>query len=348
MALKDNVLKFSKGAIERAGKALAEETTYENEKAESLEILNNFRACHAYPLNTFQATLRDKINAVKFKNYLVPQRLKRTPSIIFKLQRETLRLPQMQDIGGLRAILSDIDEVNTLVRMYKASKFQHKIKNEKDYLTYPKSSGYRGYHIIYQYKNSVNSNYDGLFIELQIRTKLQHAWATAVETMGTFIQHSLKSSQGPDEYLTFFALVANAFAIVEETPSLSQYSGLSEQEVYNKIKSDAEELQIIPQLEAFNKVVSNIETDKKQGSLHLVVLDVTNKSVNVKTYPKNAVEQASLDYLREESIEQDGTNRQVVLVSSTSIETLKKAYPSYFLDTEEFIKRLNEIIKKAN
>lgn len=348
MALKDNILKYSRGAIERAGRALADETADKSDREESLEVLNNFRACHAYPLNTFQATLRDKINAAKFKNYLVSQRLKRTPSIVFKLQRETLRLPQMQDIGGLRAILSDIDEVNSLVEMYKASKFQHKIKNEKDYLKYPKLSGYRGYHIIYQYKNSVNPNYDGLFIELQIRTKLQHAWATAVETMGTFIQHSLKSSQGPDEYLSFFALVANAFAIVEKTPSLSQYLELSEQDVYDKIKADAEELQIIPQLEAFNKVVANIETDKKQGSLHLVVLDVANKSVYVKTYPKNAVEQASIDYLKEESIEQDRINRQVVLVSSTSIETLKKAYPSYFLDTEEFIKRLNELIKKAS
>lgn len=347
MALKDNVLKYSKGAIERAGKALSEGIVDEDIKSESLEILNNFRACHAYPLNTFQATLRDKINSAKFKNYLVSQRLKRTPSIVFKLQRETLRLPQMQDIGGLRAILSDINEVNILVEMYKTSKFQHKIKNEKDYLKYPKPSGYRGYHIIYQYKNSINSNYDGLFIELQIRTKLQHAWATAVETMGTFIQHSLKSSQGPDIYLSFFALVANAFALVEGTPSLPQYIGLSEQDIFNKVKTEAEDLQIISQLEAFNKVVSNIETDKKQGSLHLVVLDVTNKSVNVKTYPKNAVEQASIDYLKEESIEQNNSNRQVVLVSSTSIETLKKAYPSYFLDTEEFIKRLNEIIKKA-
>ncbi len=45
-----------------------------------------------------------------------------------------------------------------------------------------------------------------LLIELQLRTRLQHEWATAVETMGTFLQSSLKSSQGPEEWLDFFSL----------------------------------------------------------------------------------------------------------------------------------------------
>ena len=79
-------------------------------------------------------------------------------------------------------------------------------------------------------------------IELQIRTRLQHAWATAVETMGIFIDHSLKSSQGPQDWLDFFSLVGNAFAYIEGSPTLSKYDYLSKNEVFSKIKNDANRL----------------------------------------------------------------------------------------------------------
>lgn len=35
---------------------------------------------------------------------------------------------------------------------------------------------------------------------------------------------------------------------------------------------------------------------------------------------------------------------QTVLVSVDSIKSLRKAYPSYYLDIGEFLKRLNQII----
>ena len=50
-----------------------------------------------------------------------------------------------------------------------------------DYIENPKSSGYRSIHYIYKYSSNIQ-DYDGLKIELQIRTRLQHSWAMAVET----------------------------------------------------------------------------------------------------------------------------------------------------------------------
>lgn len=344
MALKDNTLKFSKRQIDDAGVILVDPNTTSDAREKALDVLGNFRSCHAYPINTFQATLRTKLNKTGI-DYLVSQRLKRTPSILLKLARfSNMRLSQMQDIGGLRAILPTMVDVNKIVSLYKKAALQHEIKNEKDYILNPKDSGYRCYHIVYKYRNSLNSNYDGLMIELQIRTRLQHAWATAVETMGTFIDHSLKSSQGPTEWLDFFSLIGNAFAYIEKTPTIPKFNSLSQSDTFEKIRSDANSLQVITQLEGFSNVIANIATDKKQGSLHLVVLDISNKEVRIKTFPKSAIEEASVEYLKEETAITDVNKRQVVLVSSNSLDSLRKAYPSYFLDTQEFIKTLRMIV----
>lgn len=309
----------------------------------ALEVMNNFRVCHAYPINTFQATLRTKLNKLKLP-YLVSQRLKRAPSIIGKLTREKSRLSKMQDIGGLRAILSSVDEVRNVVELYKNSAFNHKFVKEDDYITFPKNSGYRCHHLIYEYQNPINSNYDGLFIELQIRTKLQHAWATAVETAGTFIRQPLKSSIGPQDILDFFALVGNGFSILEGTPRLERFKDLTDRQVFQKIKADERKLDIITKLSSFNIAADAIKTDKKQGGLHLVILDIESKTVSVKSFPSYAIDLASNEYAKEEALANDEGQRQVVLVTSGSIEKLKQAYPSYFLDTEEFIEKLKELI----
>ena len=343
MALKDTILLSSKRQIDGAGKTLTDSESSHLQKIEALEILGNFRSCHAYPINTFQATLRTRLNKLG-NDYLVSQRLKRTPSMLLKLERfPQMRLSQMQDIGGLRAILPSIEEVYRLVELYRKSNFQHEVKSEKDYIADPKPSGYRCYHIVYRYKNKLNASYDGLMIELQIRTRLQHAWATAVETMGTFIDHSLKSSQGPQEWLDFFSLIGNAFAYVEGTNTIEAFKHLGRNEVFKRVRDEAKRLQVVNQLDGFSQVIANVETDRKQGSLHLVILDIPNKEVRIKTFSKTAIDEASKEYLREEEQISDSNKKQVVLVSSNSLDNLRKAYPSYFLDTKEFVRILNEI-----
>src|ERR1019366_9744121 len=96
--------------------------------------------------------------------------------------------------------------------------------SEDDYVDHPKASGYRSYHLIYRYFSDKKATHNGLKIEVQIRSQLQHAWATAVETVGTFIQQALKSSQGEEDWLRFFALMGSAIAyrehgeLVPDTP----------------------------------------------------------------------------------------------------------------------------------
>lgn len=211
-------IKFSKNQINKAGEILKDRENYDDVKIIWAEdVLTFWRTLHGYPINTFQATLRDKIKLLN-KEALVAQRLKRAPSIISKLQRnENMLLSRMQDISGVRAVLKTIKDIRELEENYKKSKFKHELTGGKDYIQEPKSSEYRGIHLIYKYVNPTIESANGLKIELQIRTKLQHTWATAVETMGTFLDYSLKSSEGPQRWLDFFSMTSSAFAFFEKS-----------------------------------------------------------------------------------------------------------------------------------
>lgn len=97
--------KYSKADINRAGDILISESASEGQTNDALEILNNWRAIHSYPMHVFKVRLKNKALLVDQKALTV-QRLKRFPSIINKLQRKyngrppTMKLSQMQDIGG--------------------------------------------------------------------------------------------------------------------------------------------------------------------------------------------------------------------------------------------------------
>jgi ppGpp synthetase/RelA/SpoT-type nucleotidyltranferase len=186
---------FSKKEINRAGKILVDEAPLWEEYQWALEAINNFRSIHGHPLNTFQTTLRIKGRQVD-KNIIVAQRIKRLSSIDLKLTRfPTMTLSQMQDIGGCRGVVSKVADVNKLVNAYLRSDLKHKLHTHDDYMLNPKPTGYRGVHLIYRYFSDKIDTYNTLKIEMQIRSQYQHAWATAVEIVGTFTKQALKSSQ---------------------------------------------------------------------------------------------------------------------------------------------------------
>ena len=147
---------------------------------------------------------------------------------------------QMQDIGGRRSVLSNVELVKKLTDTYKKSRgLKHKRVNEKDYIKNPKPDGYRSVHFIYKYKSDKKSTYDGQLVEIQIRSQLQHAWATAVETVDLFTKQAIKSNEGKQEWKDFFRLVSSAFAILEnetQVPGTPERVDVSRKEIEEKIK----------------------------------------------------------------------------------------------------------------
>jgi ppGpp synthetase/RelA/SpoT-type nucleotidyltranferase len=110
----------------------------------------------------------------------------------------------MQDIGGCRAIVENIGELRRVERRVVLRRPSLRVD---DYVNSPRSSGYRAVHLIVQY--------DDRSIEIQLRTRLMHDWAVAVERLGGRMNEDLKSSRGPREVLDWLEVVSAAMAVEE-------------------------------------------------------------------------------------------------------------------------------------
>jgi putative GTP pyrophosphokinase len=341
------VPKESKSQINKAGKVLVQQVDlFSQEYQDALELANRWRACHAYPINTFQATLRTKIKYCK-GDVLVAQRLKRMPTIIDKLSRyPAMQLTTMQDIAGIRAICDHLTDIKFIVSKYVDNKnFPHEFVGSYDYISNPRDiDGYRSHHLVYKYLNKQNSIYDGLRVEIQLRTKLQHIWATAVETMGTFLGQALKSKQGEKEWLDFFALVSSAFSFLEKTPQVPRFSHLSKKQTLDAVAKMEQELGAIEKMKNFSTVVSSMGSTKSY-TYHLLVLNSLRHTIDVYTYDRENFETAMADYAKFEDDAAKGSKLEPVLVSAGPMENLRKAYPNLFLDITEFEKTLMKLIK---
>jgi putative GTP pyrophosphokinase len=342
----------SKNQINKAGRILIKDSPSAVELEWARELADRWRACHAYPINTFQATLRVKLSDFE-QDPIVAQRLKRMPTIIDKLKRyPAMQLTTMQDIGGVRAVLGSVADVYRLADEYrKNTRFAHELIDEKDYIQNPRSEdGYRSLHLIYKYRNKRNPSYDGLRVELQIRTKLQHTWATAVETMGTFLGQALKSRQGDQEWLDFFAIASSAFAHKEKRPPVPRFQHLSREQTFQGVADAEANIRALEKMRGFSVAVNEIVKRRGAGkgwSYHLIILNSLQKTVQIKPYDRDSFKRAVADYSRVESEAAKGEKIEPVLVSAGPIETLRRAYPNFFLDIGDFVKIVNDILSAA-
>jgi ppGpp synthetase/RelA/SpoT-type nucleotidyltranferase len=339
---------YTKNQVKAAGRTLvagpygAPESVHKY--VEALDVINNWRSIHGHPLNTFQTTLRIKSRQFD-PNALVAQRIKRLASIESKLRRfPTMTLSQMQDIGGCRAILATVEDVQGLVRSYQKSDLKHKLHTIDDYIASPKATGYRGVHLIYSYFSDKVDTYNSLKIEMQLRSSFMHAWATAVEVVGTLTKQALKSSQGEDDWLRFFALMSSALAAMENTPAVPS-TPVDVTELRRELSELEKKLDAIRRLRTYGVAPQVLESpDAKNQHFFLLELDVEENQLSVRAYRSGALDQATTDYLAAEKRLASGHNRDAVLVSVDSLASLRRAYPNYFLDTNMFAELVEEFV----
>jgi len=337
------ILKYSKRQIDKAGGVLSGVPDQKMNKDQAIEILENFRSLHIHPLIVFRVSLQRKSEIIS-GDVLISQRLKRAPSIVNKLKiQKKMSLSQMQDVGGLRIVLNNLGEVYKLKDLIRAGETQIAFKSillkEIDYINNPKESGYRSIHLIYKYnKNAPNASQ--CRIEIQIRTKIHHAWATAVEVIGTYLRQPLKQSFGDKELLDLFKEISKVFILLENKKmDISLFKN-----TVNRI----DELKLRDKLQGFSMVtrISDQNDENKKGKYFLISLNFKNKTLTVKRFTASKLEQANSEYSELEKKYLNDNNTEVVLVSVDDINNLRKLYPNYFLDTQEFVKFLDIVNKE--
>lgn len=334
--------RFGKGEIDRAGETLLKwwlspDLNLSSEPYHTAYwIVQNWRDCHAFPLVVFQRVLRKRAKEIDPKA-TVAKRIKRLPSIMNKLEREEqMKLSQMQDLGGCRAIVADVLTVYQLYESYiqidESAPPPWTIKCH-DYIKNPKVDGYRGIHIVGRYtaRHDKHKPWEGQRIEIQLRSKLQHAFATSVETVTTFTRHRLKFGGGPDDWRRFFTLMGSALAYGEGTPT-------DQEELAAELRKLARELRVRPRLQGWTRALTQLRRKNiKDYQWLLIVLNVKDNSIEVTGF-KDSHEASTaiseIEKLRNQDVD-------AVRVWVSSITELKEAYPNYYADTREFLKALN-------
>jgi hypothetical protein len=333
---------YSREEIDAAGETLIAELASLEDRERALAVTNNWRSSHAFPLNTFQMTLRRVVRRFD-ADPTVAQRTKRLPSIVSKLDRlPWLSLSEMQDLGGCRAVLSDVATAQAVADFYKhSSNIRHHLVREDHYIERPKRSGYRSIHLIYAYESDRNPTFNGQKIEMQIRSRPQHAWATAVETVGAFTAQALKSSAGERAWLRFFALMSAALAAREETPGVPNTPS-DRKELIDELAPLARKLRAIERLQGYGLALQIIEDVRDPTRFVILELDTDEQLLRVEEFNNALV--AAVAYAALERAATEIPGRDVVLVRVESLEALRRAYPNYFADTSVFVDAVTDVL----
>jgi putative GTP pyrophosphokinase len=314
----------SKGRVNRAGDAVRRDCATEDD----LAVINTWRASHKAVLNTFQALLRGRARG---RRIVVAQRLKRLPTILHKLEREpAMQLSRMDDVAGCRLIFSTMEELFAFRREIHAARVKHSRRNADDkynYILRAKDTGYRGVHDIYEY--NVNSSkgkpYSGLMLELQYRTNVQHAWATAVEVVGFVTAHQPKFRRGDQRYEEFFRISSEILSRTHEDMR-SCLPSLSNRVLLDQFKAVNGEINLLNTLKGLHVA------DKEIANRNTVVLAFGDSGLTVYTYPN--LTQATDAYFK---FERETAGVDYVLARAETWDEVRSAYRNYFSDTNDFV-----------
>lgn len=341
-------VEYSRSQIIKAGKTIRNPNATEEEIEEAVKVIDNWRVAHAFPLHVIYVHLR-RMGRKSPKEVIVAERLKRLESITNKLKREqNMNLWTMQDLGGCRVIVPSVDDVYEFANKYEKSRKRH-IKldaGEYDYIKNPKSSGYRSLHIVYKYQSDQVDTYNkNMLVEIQLRTHIQHLWATAVETMGLFTKEAIKSGQGSADVKRFFVLTSALFAMQENQPIPPNVIN-DKKEIISEIEMLDADNHFLDFLSGIRVAVDNqIQKGQQNKSGYcILILNYDTRRLSIKTFNNSQIEEANSIYT---SIEKTRAENKIdaVLVRVSSFKELRSAYPNYFSDIGEFVEIIKSYIK---
>ncbi len=305
-----------------------------------LKTLLQWRNSFSPILEYYYSKLKKDVNGDNL--VVLARRLKRIESIQIKLKRfKTMRLSTFQDVAGVRVVLKSEYALNEVFAKLRSQSTINKLKRIDNYCSTPKDDGYRGIHLVYQ---NASSN----LIEIQLRTELQHIWATAVEIYGELQSTSFKTGEGDKKWKEFFLLLSSYFAIKEKAIPAKEHIKLSKSKIRSLLKKAIKELNVIEKLNASTNsiqvIVSKFNESGKTGKYALLELDLKKKTTTVQIFNKKDQSKAIEIYTQRELDMKKSDQKNIVFVNIEDLDKIQKSYPNYFLNTQKLLEILSKIV----
>jgi hypothetical protein len=205
-----------------------------------------------------------------------------------------------------------------------------------DYIKHPKASGYRGIHDVYRHfprphRRSLNASepWHGLLVEVQYRTRIQHAWATALEISDIIDGQRTKFEFIETQRHKFFSIASELIARTHEGLSHSHLER-TKLELREQLQSLELELGILQRLAALRQF-DGFQNLGKHNVLNIVYSD---DGLQLEVYrfrsPNQAIEKAN-------ELEGDASSVNAVYVRADNPFQLRSAYRNYFNDPVDFV-----------
>lgn len=303
---------------------------------EDLEAIEEWRAAHRAVLNTFQAILRIRAKGTGVK---VAQRHKRKRTIFDKLERlPGMKLSRMDDVAGCRLIFNRTKDLYAFREKFHQARFNHKRRNagepdKYDYIKKPKDTGYRGVHDVYEYdvNSDVGKALAGLNIEVQYRTLVQHAWATAVEVIGFITESQPKFQKGDNRFEHAMALASEILARAHED-GRGPFPDLPDHELVAKFLSAEKDIALLETLRGLNAADKTVSAKR-----NAILIFSEGRPLEVKSY-RDATEALRNLFL----LEKEMPERDIVLVRADTSDEIRLAFRNYFSDARDFIRLVED------
>lgn len=325
-------MRLSKTRIDRSGRALARnEYRSDDEYLEADDVLDQYREAHLEPLSMTTAEVQKWLASYQ-KSYYLAQRLKRKPQILRKLVRLNVRLSQLQDIGGLRVIVprnSDVDDLCRYLKSRISSQHDVEILKETDYRDKGRDrTGYRALHVILRRS--------GVTLELQIRSRIQHAWSENIERTSVIYGRHLKEEDGDIKVLRYFQLLSDAFYEVEvgrnPSPSL-RLEVDAQRESAERIILEAPRGSLLVS-DINERVIRSITAQLPRGTSGInnwiLVFDWNTASFVHWSHASRDAAAAMHEYVDHERRFPAEDGFEVVLVGASEPDTLRQTHGHYF------------------
>lgn len=246
-----------------------------------------------------------------------------------------MQLGRMDDVAGCRLIFDDVQKLQDFRDRFLTARFDHRLRNDKDkydYIRVPKETGYRGIHDVYEYnvRSERGRSLAGLYVEIQYRTLVQHAWATAVEVVGLITGSQPKFQRGDRSVELELAYASEILARAHEN-----------------LRGPCPDVPDSLLVQTFRRLDAGIGLMRKLRGLSAAHQEISARKNTILMFDEAGALDVSTfrnssDALRALfDLEKRAPDRDIVLVRADRSEDVRLAFRNYFSDARDFIDLLD-------